>query len=125
MTTSSSGSSGDREYLVEQICRVVESIPAGCVSTYGTVAQIVGTGPRQVGQLIQEFGATVPWWRLVNAKGRLPRHLVEEAASEWEREKTPFNAQAGHVDMRAAMVDAATLLELARGSLREMGGFEE
>ena len=28
----------------------IESIPEGCVATYGQIARIVGTGPRQVAQ---------------------------------------------------------------------------
>src|SRR3954452_21524512 len=60
----------DREEYVETVLRAVESIPEGRVATYGDIAEYVGQGgPRQVGAIMREYGAGVPWWRVIRASG--------------------------------------------------------
>ena len=60
----------DREEYVEAVLRAVESIPAGSVATYGDIAEYVGHGgPRQVGAVMREYGASVAWWRVIRASG--------------------------------------------------------
>ena len=60
----------DREEYVEAVLRAVESIPEGSVATYGDIAEYVGQGgPRQVGAIMREYGATVTWWRVIRASG--------------------------------------------------------
>lgn len=59
------------EAYVEDVLRLVDSIPAGRVTTYGALARAVGTGgPRQVGRVISLHGDAVAWWRVVRADGR-------------------------------------------------------
>lgn len=53
----------------EAVFDVVESIPAGRVSTYGTVGRLVGVGPRRVARALSAGGAAVPWYRVVRADG--------------------------------------------------------
>ncbi|MEI4272062.1 MGMT family protein [Klenkia sp. LSe6-5] len=53
----------------EAVFDVVESIPAGRVSTYGTVGRLVGVGPRRVARALSQGGAAVPWYRVVRADG--------------------------------------------------------
>lgn len=74
------------ELLTEKVLRAAELVPAGEVATYGDLAGIVGTGPRQVGAVMAREGSGVPWWRIVNASGELPAHLVAEASRHWQRE---------------------------------------
>ncbi|WP_130865026.1 MGMT family protein [Acidipropionibacterium timonense] len=74
------------ELLTERVLRAVETLPSGAVVTYGEVAELVGTGPRQVGRVMAEYGSSVPWWRVVNAAGCLPEHLVAEARRHWLEE---------------------------------------
>lgn len=60
----------DREEYVETVLQAVESIPPGCVATYGDIAAYVGQGgPRQVGAIMREYGGGVPWWRVIRASG--------------------------------------------------------
>jgi len=60
----------DREEYVEAVLTAVESIPPGQVATYGDIATYVGQGgPRQVGAVMREYGAAVPWWRVIRASG--------------------------------------------------------
>ena len=65
----------------------VELIPAGRVATYGDLARLVGTGPRQVGAIMGTADGE-PWWRVVNASGQLPPRLAAEAVAHWDDEGT-------------------------------------
>ena len=62
--------------LYERIYDVVERIPEGRVATYGQIAHLAGIpkGARQVGYAMAALGRgaprpSVPWHRVVNAKG--------------------------------------------------------
>ena len=59
----------------ERIYAVVRRIPAGRVSTYGRIAELAGIPEhaRQVGYALYALPerSTVPWHRVVNARGRL------------------------------------------------------
>ena len=61
----------------QRVWRTVMAIPAGCVATYSQVASLAGvpgpTGPRQVGYALAALadGASVPWQRVVNARGQI------------------------------------------------------
>ena len=59
------------------IYRVVAKIPRGRVATYGQVAQLAGfeSHARLVGYALHALpdGASLPWHRVVNAKGMVSR----------------------------------------------------
>lgn len=57
---------------VEAICRVIRSIPAGQVATYGHVAKLAGLPgrARMVGYVLRHADQPLPWHRIVNAQGR-------------------------------------------------------
>jgi methylated-DNA-protein-cysteine methyltransferase related protein len=57
--------------LYQRIYRVIRRIPSGRVSTYGTVAGLLGCGARQVGYAMAALpnGTQVPWHRVLNARG--------------------------------------------------------
>jgi alkylated DNA nucleotide flippase Atl1 len=62
--------------------KVIKAIPKGTVMTYGEIALEAGFpgAARAVGTLLARSGGTLPWWRVVNASGRLiPDHEVEHA----------------------------------------------
>ena len=60
--------------FVEAVLSVVERVPAGRVTTYGAIADHVGSGgPRQVGRVMALYGGPVPWWRVVRADGTLAK----------------------------------------------------
>lgn len=82
----------DRDLLEEAVFRVVEAIPPGRAAAYSTVGQVVGTGARQVGRLLSQAGAPLPWWRVVNVRGELPPALIARARPHWEAEGTPRRA---------------------------------
>jgi alkylated DNA nucleotide flippase Atl1 len=97
----------DPEEYVEAVLSLVEKVPAGRVTTYGSVAEAVGYGgPRRVGRVMSTYGGSVPWWRVVRADGSLPPSHDDEARAHYLEEGTPFKAS-GRVDMRRAFVDGS------------------
>jgi alkylated DNA nucleotide flippase Atl1 len=92
---------GDSDAYVEAVLSLVEQIPRGMASTYGTIAEVVGRGgPRGVGRVMALHGGAVPWWRVVRADGSLPSSHQGEALAHYREEETP---------LRGSIVDAATL----------------
>ena len=67
-------SDGDpRAERERRIIDVLMSLGEGEVTTYGDVADVAGY-PRQsrlVGRILATTAADVPWWRVVNAQGRI------------------------------------------------------
>ena len=92
----------DLEDYVERVLALVEQIPRGRVTTYGAIADCLGTGgPRQVGRVMATFGGPVPWWRVVRADGSLPPSHDAEARQAYLEEGTPLR-DSGRIDLRAA-----------------------
>ena len=63
-----------------EVEKVIKAIPKGTVMTYGEIALEAGFpgAARAVGTLLARSGGTLPWWRVVNASGRLiPDHEAE------------------------------------------------
>ena len=90
------------EDYVEEVLAIVEAIPRGRVTTYGTIAEAVGRyGARRVGNVMAGHGAAVPWWRVVRADGSLPPSHEENARPHYLDEGTPLKAS-GAIDMREA-----------------------
>src|SRR3954469_2742735 len=89
------------EAYVESVLALVEQIPPGRASTYGTIAEAVGRGgPRGVGRVMATYGGGVPWWRVVRADGSLPASHQGEALARYREEETP---------LRGTLTDTATL----------------
>lgn len=74
------------DVLVERVLRAVEQIPPGRVVSYGDIATLVGTGPRQVGAIMAAYGSGVTWWRVTSASGDLPAHLRSAVREHWRAE---------------------------------------
>ncbi len=72
--------------MVERVLLAVEQIPPGRVASYGLIASLVGTGPRQVGRIMREYGSFVPWWRVTSASGTLHGSLLAAARPHWDAE---------------------------------------
>jgi len=71
-----------------RIIDVLMALAEGEVTTYGDVAEVAGY-PKQsrlVGRILSTTDVEVPWWRVVNATGRLvPGH--ERAQTDLLREE--------------------------------------
>ena len=55
----------------DKVFQLVHRIPKGRVMTYGQIAELLGDGytPRTVGFVMHGSGDSVPWHRVVNARG--------------------------------------------------------
>jgi alkylated DNA nucleotide flippase Atl1 len=98
----------DAEEYAELVLRCIEQVPRGRVTTYGTIAEVVGQvaeggGPRQVGSVLAAHGGGVPWWRVVRADGSPPDCHEGEAHQYHLEEGTPLRPS-GKVDLAAALV---------------------
>ena len=68
--------------LEAAVAAVLNGLEPGDVVTYGEVAQEAGYPgrARAVGRILSTSGGAYPWWRVVNAAGRLvPGHEEEQA----------------------------------------------
>ncbi len=81
--------------------------------TYGLVAEVLADralmagrpargGPRQVGRAMAH-GGDVPWWRVVDASGRPPRHHLARALAHLRAEGTPLAPDGERVRVRQAV----------------------
>lgn len=93
------------DVLVEKVLRAVELVPLGRVISYGDIAALVGTGPRQVGWILREYGSGVAWWRVVNAAGDPPKHKRETAFDHWAQEDIAVKPNGLGCRMRDHRVD--------------------
>jgi methylated-DNA-protein-cysteine methyltransferase-like protein len=93
------------EDLVEGVLTVVEAIPRGQICSYGDIAELLGVGPRQVGAVMSQLGGGVCWWRVTNAKGELPMHLLDEARGNWMAEGITLSSTGRGVRISAHRVD--------------------
>lgn len=89
----------------EDVYEIVKRIPPGKVSTYGRIAQMtpVPRGARGVGWalagLSPERSREVPWWRVINAAGRISNEYSATLQRELlEAEGVRFN-EGGYVDL--------------------------
>ena len=61
---------------VERVRRLVASIPAGRVATYGDIASAARlSSPRIVGWIMRTDSSDLPWHRVITASGRPAPHL--------------------------------------------------
>ncbi len=64
----------DRETRMRRIWETIRDIPAGCVASYGQIAEIAGIprGARQVGYALRHSPSDIelPWHRVLQASGK-------------------------------------------------------
>jgi methylated-DNA-protein-cysteine methyltransferase-like protein len=80
-----------------RIIDVLITLQPGEVTTYGDVAEVAGypRNSRLVGRILSTTAVEVPWWRVVNAAGRLvPGHEREQTELLLEEDVIVRN---GHV----------------------------
>jgi methylated-DNA-protein-cysteine methyltransferase-like protein len=90
----------------DDVYTLVAQIPFGCVSTYGRIAALLATprGARGVGwalhALPHEQAERIPWWRVINAAGRISNpYNPELQRALLEAEGIVVDPQ-GYVDLR-------------------------
>jgi methylated-DNA-protein-cysteine methyltransferase-like protein len=106
----------DQTKLFERIYAAVRRIPNGQVATYGQIGRLVTgttTAARTVGWALHGLPAArvdeVPWWRVINARGRISNSQAHRGAAEQRRrleaEGVRFDAD-GRVDLGVYRWDA-------------------
>ena len=69
------------EEFTEQVINIIQNIPSGKVSTYGTIARMAGSprGARQVVRILHSMTAKygLPWHRVINSKGQIAFNEIE------------------------------------------------
>ncbi len=90
----------------DDVYDVVRAIPAGRVSTYGRIAALIPVprGARGVGWALRALGPEhhrdVPWWRVINAAGRISNPYNAELQRQLlEAEGIIFDDR-GYVNLR-------------------------
>ncbi|RNE48201.1 MGMT family protein [Corynebacterium alimapuense] len=78
--------------LTSAVLALVDALPPGQVTTYGALAAEVGTGPRQVGRIMANYGHLTAWWRVVRADGS--SHDPERSVPHWDVEGIAHNGRA-------------------------------
>jgi methylated-DNA-protein-cysteine methyltransferase related protein len=92
------GSEMQRKNTYEAIYRIIRGIPRGKVATYGQIAKLAETAgqARQVGYALHALPAksTVPWHRVINAKGEISLRATAESMQKTllEKEGVMFDA---------------------------------
>lgn len=109
------------ETVTELVLRAVELVPPGRLVSYGDVAALVGTGPRQVGAIMARDGHGVPWWRVTNHSGDLPLHLMAGAALLWAAEGIELKPNGRGARMRSYRADLAQLATDFEGATTDLG----
>jgi methylated-DNA-protein-cysteine methyltransferase-like protein len=85
----------------QRIYATVRRVPRGRVATYGQIARIggIGRGARQIGYALHALpaGTTLPWHRVINAKGEVSLRADGSGAItqriRLEQEGVRFNAR--------------------------------
>ncbi|WP_075888608.1 MGMT family protein [Actinomyces provencensis] len=108
------------DVLVERVLRAVECVPASRLVTYGDIATLVGTGPRQVGAVMALWGGGVAWWRVVSARGALPGHLLVRARAHWVEEGVALPGEEGRAALVHHRMDPADLREAYRAATADL-----
>lgn len=109
------------DVLVERVLRAVELVPRGRVVSYGDLAALVGTGPRQVGAIMRVYGGNVTWWRVTNASGDLPSHLRPEAFEIWATESIEVKPNRLGCRIRDHRADLAALAVAWEAAVADLG----
>ena len=83
----------------EAVFDVVDRIPPGRVTTYGTIGEMVGIGPRRVARALSSGGGAVPWYRVLRADGSAAEPVRVRQLELLAGEGVPIRN--GRVDMSA------------------------
>lgn len=98
----------------EDVYAIVRCIPRGKVSTYGRIAQMspVPRGARGVGWALAGLGPEhsreVPWWRVINAAGRISNEFHAALQRELLEAEGVIFDERGYVDLEWFLWDGAS-----------------
>ncbi len=112
--------------LAQQVYTVVRLVPPGRIVAYGDIAGMFGINPRQVGRLLATYTdhdvPDLPWWRITDASGDLPAHLLDEARARWAAEGLLPKQNGKGLAIRRHRADLADLADAAEAALGPLPG---
>lgn len=108
------------DFLVDRVLLAVEQVPLGRVTSYGDIAAVVGTGPRQVGAVLSRYGSDVAWWRVTAHDGTMAPGLIERAREEWAAEGIPPAANRAGCRIAVCRADRVALARDYARALEEL-----
>jgi methylated-DNA-protein-cysteine methyltransferase-like protein len=106
-----------REEYHEEVWAVVRRIPPGRVCTYGRVAALAAPpagldpaayrafGARWVGGALAHCPDDVPWWRVINARGRISERDGADRQRRMLAREGVILDEAGRVDLASRLWD--------------------
>lgn len=110
----------------ERVATVARLVPPGRLVSYGDIAALLQMSPRAVGKaMATHAGDDVPWWRVTNASGDLPRHLRDEAFAHYRAEGIPIRASGDGASLRTHRADLPALADAAEAALGPLPGARE
>lgn len=90
--------------FVRAVLDAVDRIPPGRVMSYSDVAEFVSAGSgRAVGTVMAQYGAEVPWYRVVRADGSCAEGVRDRQVAMLRADGVPMDGQ--RVDMARARWD--------------------
>src|SRR3712207_5654474 len=101
----------------DDVYQIVLRIPPGKVSTYGRIAQMtpVPRGARGVGWALAGLGPAhareVPWWRVINAAGRISNEYHATLQRELLEAEGVIFDENGYVDLNRYLWDGDEVSE--------------
>ena len=107
----------DTSGIVWKVLECVDAIPPSHAVTYGDIAQIVDTAARQVGRVLAEYGHGAPWWRVTNARGRLPEPLAQRALPYWREEGFTLTPDGHGIDLEQHRLTIDAFIEILEGPI--------
>ena len=92
--------------FTERAVKIIQSIPAGKVTTYGQIARMAGNprGARQVARILHAMSEShgLPWHRIINAQGRIALSAPDA-----------FALQKGLLEAEGILVDNSGCVDLS------------
>lgn len=104
---------------VERVRLAVSLVPAGRVVSYGDIGALTGVGPRQVGAIMRDASAGLPWWRVVSHDGVLVP--LASARVHWDAEGIEVRPDGLGCRMRLFRADLGELADEYRFAAAERG----
>ncbi len=106
--------------ITSMVLDCADLIPQGKVATYGDIATMVGTGPRQVGRIMAIHGHLTCWWRVVRSNGG--SQVAARASVKWDEEEISYSRG---VELKVRMSEHRITAEVAGTIVEKLSALEE